>query len=198
MAEFIVKWISVTLITLIGSACIPEKKMSEGKRVMEAKIDNAAHEALLTIEYTGALTNGVEIEFYVGGGLPPPYHRSEQFRLILHDGRTVFRFVTPDYTAAVKQGEPYPRHVYQILATPEEVMALAKLVRRSGAFTNPAPAAENLAADSLRTELIVVVKGKSYLRLYSGAEPAGLAALQKMVRQLIARLRDDGEHWIER
>ena len=46
---------------------------------------------LAEIERSGRLT-GLEIEFWSGGGLPPPYYRSEQLRLTTRGGRDIMEF----------------------------------------------------------------------------------------------------------
>ena len=84
-------------------------------------------EAITQAETTGKL-NGLEIEHYVAGGLPPPHYRSEQFRLFVDHGRDTLWFATPDYTVRVKQGEQYPQHVYRLTASPNDVKMIARLV----------------------------------------------------------------------
>ncbi|APR86118.1 Hypothetical protein A7982_11467 [Minicystis rosea] len=155
--------------------------------------DSTALAAISRAETTGKL-DGLEIEHYVGGGLPPPHYRSEQFRLFVDHGRDTIEFVTPDFTTQVKQGEAYPRHVYKLTASPSEVRSIAGLVRECGAFSSPAPVDEKRAHDSIRTELSAIVGGKEAKRVYSGAEPAALTKLRAVISPLIARLKAQGEH----
>ena len=39
--------------------------------------------------------DGVTLEYWVGGGLPPPYYRSDQSRLLTSGGRDLLEFARP-------------------------------------------------------------------------------------------------------
>ena len=156
-----------------------------------------AEEALRATEKSGRL-DGLEIEHYVGGGLPPPHYRSDQLRLLAKDGRDTFEFATPHYEEKVPEGGTYPLDIYTLPATPEEVKTFARLVRESGAFAAPAPDAGPGHADALKTELIVNVRGREAKRVYAGGEPAELARLREVVDPLIARLQKIGAHRVKR
>ena len=163
----------------------------EGK-TMDAQ---AALAALKKAEATGKL-DGLEIEHYIGGGMPPPYYRSEQFRLYGDAGRDTLAFVTPDYTANVGQGEAYPRSAYRIASTPAEVTTIARLVRESGAF-DMAPPSDAGPADAFRTEVVVMLGGKEVKRVYPGAAPPELAKLREAINKVIEHIKANGVHRID-
>jgi hypothetical protein len=190
----------VMIAAALGGAalgCSPksEAQTQSGGKAMD---DETAVALLKAAEESGKLPEGMEIEHYVGGGLPPPHLRSDQLRLMVREGHLVFRFVTPDFKAEVKQNESYPRKVYERAATPDEVRKIARLVRESGAFGNPPPASGPPVRDRLRTELVILRGGQEAKRVYPGAEPPELTKLRAEIGPLVADLKAHGKHWVER
>jgi len=188
----------VALAVAVGTLGCPSSKgerlVLEGGKRMDS---TAALAAITRAEASGKL-DGLEIEHYVAGGLPPPYYRSEQFRLFVDHGRDTLAFVVHDVTAKVKQGEQFPRHVYKLPASPSDVKTIARLVRESGAFKGAPPAEGERPHDSMRTELVAILGGKEAKRVYAGAEPAELAKLREVIDPLIARLKAHGVHQVVR
>ncbi len=193
MNKLMVMCFAAALSGAVGcSSRSSERVEAEGGKKMDETL------AAITRAATTGKLDGMEIEHYIGGGLPPPHYRSEQFRLFVDHGRDTLAFVTHDQTATVKQGEQYPRHVYKLPATPSDVKTIASLVRDTGAFGAPAPAESARPRDSLRSELVVILGGKETKRVYPGAEPADLAKLQEAIRPFIERLKTHGEHQVVR
>jgi hypothetical protein len=189
--------LAVLVTVAIGVAGCSSRSEKPGEIGGKTMNDTAALAALKDAETSGKL-NGLEIEHYVGGGLPPPHHRSEQFRLYVSDGRDTLAFVTPDFTARVKQGESYPNHAYELPATPADVRQIARLVRESGAFSSASTPQDGVVADGLRTELVLICDGKGgkeeAKRVYSGAEPPELAKLLAEINAIVARIKAQGVH----
>jgi hypothetical protein len=187
--------LAAVLVALWGAGCSScAKGRQEGVKTMD---NEWAEAALKTAETTGKL-DGLEIEHYVGGGLPPPYYRSEQLRLLVQEGRDVLRFVTPNYDPALRKGNTYPRDTYVLPATPDDVKLVARLLRETGALRAPVPSAtEPKVADALRTEWVISAHGKETKRVYPRGEPPELAKLTAVVETLIARVKAQGTHRVE-
>jgi hypothetical protein len=191
-------WIAAVLIAVTTGAagCSSSTNDKTGQQGGKG-MDNDALAALKRAEGSGKL-DGFEIEHYVSGGLPPPHYRSDQFRLFTDHGRSTAEFVTPDYSAKVKQGEAYPRHVYKLPASPSDVQTFARLVREAGAFGPTPPAQGAKVADRVKTEIVVTLGDKEIKHVYPGAEPTELTKLREFVNPFIARLKAQGEHKIEK
>jgi len=160
-------------------------------------MDQWVETALRAAEKTGKL-DGLEIEYYVSGGLPPPHYVSEQFRLLVRDGHDVLEFATPNYDPKLPQGASYPKDIYTLPATPEDAKTIARLVLASGAFRESASDAGAPApADALRTELEVTGGGKTAKCVYLGREPAELPKLREAVEALIERVKAHGQHEVK-
>ncbi len=158
----------------------------------QAWVDGALGEA----EATGRL-NGVVIEHFVGGGLPPPRLRSDQLRLMTRDGRDVLVFDKPDFKKRpTKAGQPYPNDEYTLAASPADVQLVARLVRE--AFRAPAPEPPDAdEQDALHTEIIVSAHGRQATRAYRGGAPSELASLTAAARTLIERAKTQGVHEVK-
>lgn len=154
------------------------------------EVDPAVSAALARMEATGKL-EGVEFEHYVGGGLPPPYYHSDQFRLLSRDGRDTIEFATANYSSKPAKDTPYPRDVYQLPAQPDDVKTLARSLRAGHAFDASVPIVE--IADSVRIELVLTVAGKQHKAVYQGL-PSALEPLDALVDALVARAKAQGKH----
>lgn len=189
---------TVLALGLVGGAggisgCSKQERDARTLKGGDAMDDKKALGLLAAAETSGKL-DGIEIEHYVAGGLPPPHYRSEQFRLFVHEGRDTLRFVTPDFQAH-HEGTAYPNHTYDLPATPADVRTIARLVRESGAFAKAVPVDEPAGApDRMRTELAVILHGKEAKRVYVGAEPPELTKLRAVIQPMIARLKAQGAH----
>lgn len=155
-----------------------------------AEMDPAVTAALTRMEATGKL-EGVEFEHYVGGGLPPPYYVSDQFRLLTRDGRDTIQFAAPNYKSKPDKDEAYPSDVYTLPAQPDDVKTLARILREGRAFEGATMA--SAPADGVRTELLLTVAGKQHKATYWGFPPT-LTPLGDVVKSLIARVKSHGKH----
>src|SRR4051812_44593663 len=86
-------------------------------------------------ESSGAL-DGLEIEYWTGGGLPPPRYVSHQFRLLQKNEGDTLRFARPRFDAAF---QPHLIDARELPASPDDVRTLARLVRESGIFDGRFP-----------------------------------------------------------
>lgn len=158
-----------------------------------AAMDPAVSTALSRMEATGMLENA-EFEYYVGGGLPPPYTHSEQLRLLSRDGHDTIQFAAANFSSKPAKDTPYPRDVYRLPAQPEDVKTIGRLLRAGCTFDAPAPSVK--MADSVRFELVLTVEGKRHTAIYQGLPPE-LLPLDTFVDTLIARAKSQGQHTLE-
>jgi hypothetical protein len=145
-------------------------------------------EVLRDVEATGSL-GGVEFEYYVGGGLPPPHYRSDQLRLLVIDGIDTFEFVTPKYDSEL---DPYPNYRYRLRASREEVRRVARLVRESGVLETsppPKPAVEDL----LRFEFLLRRGAVNVEKVFYGGLPSEYGSLRGELDRLVGDLKSGGE-----
>lgn len=162
-----------------------------GGGIMEAQSEIEV--LLARCEASGKLS-GIEIEYYVGGGLPPPHYRSDQFRFLTLDGREIMQFAKPVFD---KRYNPYPVEVYTLPATPADVKTIAGLILRSRAFSPSSSSKPPIKVpDALRTELVIKAGTKEETRTFQGL-PAELQPLKPAVETLIAQLKAKGERWVE-
>ena len=158
-----------------------------------AEIDPAVSAALARMEATGKL-EGTRFEHYVGGGLPPPYYRSDQLMFLVWEGRDTIQFRTPNYNKKPAKEGSYPFDVYRLPAQPEDVKTIARILREGRAFGSSTTPTK--VADAVRTELVLTIAGRESKAIYSGFPPA-LAPLAGLVDTLIARAKSQGQHKLE-
>lgn len=148
-------------------------------------------EALRTAETTGEL-QGLEIEVWTGGGQPPPYYRSDQFRLLSGGGRDTIQFARPLYYPGREPSTLIEK--FMMDARPDEVKTVARLIREGYIFTMRYPEEENPGvADAFSTEVIVTVYGKEYQRRYFRRVPEAVEPLLDEVRRLTAKVKRGGK-----
>ncbi len=152
--------------------------------------------ALAAVEKTGRL-EGMEIEYYVSGGLPPPHYRSDQFRALTREGRDLLEYARPSYTAKPAQGASYPLDIYTLPATPDEIRTLAKLTREAPPPQAPGPDQGAARADAVRTELLVMLGVQEAKRVYAGRQPPEVSRLREVVEAHVGRLVAQGEHRVK-
>lgn len=133
---------------------------------------------------------GCEIEYWTGGGQPPPYYRSDQFRLHTVDGREVIELARPRYDIPAPSPEGgYPVERIMLPARPEHVRAVVQMVLQGGVFTEHFPEeVDPGVADILSTEVIVTVAGRAFARRYYRRVPAALDPLRVEVEALVRDL----------
>ena len=139
--------------------------------------------------------DGVTIEYWVGGGAPPPFYRSDQFRLLTVEDSDVLEFARPYHDPADKREGLIEK--FRAPAHPSNVRALAKLILDAGVFTRHYPDENDPGrADILNTEVIVRAGGREYKRRYFTASPKPLEPLRAEVERLVQRLTASGKRGI--
>lgn len=153
---------------------------------------STADDVLARLERTGKL-NGAEIEYYVGGGLPPPATRNDQLRLFTREGREVVEFARSNFKRT--EFNPYALDIYQLPAEPADVRTIARLIRATNAFTTHFPEETvSGSADMLHTDVVVTDDGDTATRTYYGHVPQVFAPLEKEVEAMIERLKAKGKY----
>jgi hypothetical protein len=142
-------------------------------------------------EATGRL-DGLEIECWTGGGHPPPFYRSEQFRLLTVAGAAMMEIATVAYAPAFEPKDLILK--FQLPAESEDLRTVARLLRETGVFTARHPEeVDPQTADILRTEVMVTVGGREHKRVYYRCIPEALKRLQEEVERLIGWVRTKGK-----
>jgi hypothetical protein len=141
---------------------------------------------LQRLETTGRL-DGMEIEYWVGGGHPPPSYRSEQFRWLTWEGRDTLEFATIAYAPVYEQPLTLK---WQWPASPADVQAAARLLRETRVWAAEyTEEAKPPTADVIRTEVVVTRAGQEHKKVYYQRIPAELQSLQSEVKRLIDLVR---------
>jgi hypothetical protein len=137
---------------------------------------------------TGRL-DGLEIEYWQGGGLPPPYYRSDQFRVLTVEGRDTLELARPLWDKAFEP--PQLTETFQRPATPADVRHIARLILDAGVFRERHEEKSRIG-DGFSTEIIVTA-GKTRLKnVYQQSVPPKLRALEAEVERLRLALERDG------
>jgi hypothetical protein len=135
--------------------------------------------------------DGVTIEYWVGGGLPPPHYRSDQLRLLPEDGGDVVEFAKMRFDD--HYDPPSLNDKWRVPATSAEVRSFARLLQESAALTKHYPEEDNpRIADILSTEVIVSYAGEKIERRYFRKLPDALAPLRAAAEALIERAKRQG------
>lgn len=136
--------------------------------------------------------DGVTIEYWVGGGLPPPLYRSDQFRLLTADNNDLLEFARPYRDPAARREGLVEK--FQLAAHPSDIRGLARLILDTGVFSRHFPEEKDPGrADALATEVIVGIGGREFKRRYFTAAPQPLEPLRAEVERLVQRLVASGK-----
>jgi hypothetical protein len=139
--------------------------------------------------------DGVTIEYWVGGGPPPPLYRSDQFRLLTVENRDILEFARPYHDPATKREGLVEK--FQLPAQPSDVRRLAKLILDTGVFEQRFPEEMDPGrADALITEVIVSIGGREFKRRYFTGSPKPLEPLRVEVERLVQRLVASGQRGV--
>lgn len=131
--------------------------------------------------------DGLEVEYWIGGGLPPPYYRSDQFRMLTADGRELLELARPVYDEAFR---PYPIDKRQLPAGRDDVVAIADALK--GLFADP-PEPPELPADALRAEVLVTEGDLQTTLVLPVPVPPSAQPLHDAVAQRLARVEATGQ-----
>lgn len=162
-----------------------------GSKVQLSQEETALLARLETAEKTGQLQD-LEVEYWIGGGAPPPYSRSDQLRFMVAEGKGVMELNKQTFD------EKRPDVVlveYRLPLEPSELRAVAGLFRETAVFQTRFPEEQKPdVADILRTEVTIssADRKKRLTRTYHQAMPAALAPLRERMTALSERLMKQG------
>jgi hypothetical protein len=137
--------------------------------------------------------DGLQIEYWVGGGQPPPFYRSEQFRLLANDDKPQLEFSVLRFHKELKPNEV--KEVFSLPAEPEDVRAVAGMLVEKKVFESRfAEETDPRIGSVISYELTGIVDREQEKRVYYRAMPKELAALQSVFEKLIERTKKKGKH----
>lgn len=147
---------------------------------------------LLAAERTGRLDR-LEIEFWKGGGLPPPYYRSDQLRLMTVGGQEVVEF------AALKWDKSYDppnlQEKWTLPLQPARTAEVARLLLAANVLTVSYPEEQDpRTADIFSYEILMTAGHTQVKRKYYRRLPDQMAELQTALAGLIDLLKAQGRH----
>lgn len=147
---------------------------------------------LVVAERTGQLDD-LEVEYWVGGGLPPPHHRSAQLRMMPVDGKPT----TQVFEATFDERRPEVGYIeYRMPLAPGDLRDVARLIRETGIFFQKFDEEQKPdLMDILRTEIEVSNVGgtKKVKRIYYRSVPGALEPLATGVKVIADRVRAQGQ-----
>jgi hypothetical protein len=182
---------SISALLLVAAACggssaDPERPVEGASGEKPAPLPD-----LERMSVRGRL-EGLTIEYWVGGGLPPPHHRSDQLLLLDAEGRDTIQLSRPFLDPASKREGLTER--FRLAAEPAEVRKVAQLILDTGVFDRRLPEEKDPGrADAVSTEVIVKTGGREFKRRYFSASPGSLEPLRAEVERLAQRLAEGGK-----
>jgi hypothetical protein len=149
---------------------------------------------LAAAERAGRL-NGLEIEFWSGGGLPPPYYRSDQLRLMTRGAQDVVEFATIKWDESFNP--PQLQEKWLLPLRPEQTSEVIRLLLATKVFTTTYPEEHNPnIGDVLSHEILLTADGAHLQRKYYRQEPVALAPLRAAIAGLIQLAKTHGRHGV--
>jgi hypothetical protein len=156
--------------------------------------DNDIVAGLMKRMQSGRL-DGYEIEYWVGGGLPPPYYRSDQLRFLGIDGVDTLEFAKSRHDPAYDP--PTVIDKWQLAAKPEDIREFLTILMGANAFTTHYPEETNpRVADILSTEIIVTAGEAQLTRRYYRRVPSALEPLRVFSEAIIERVKRGGHYGV--
>lgn len=139
---------------------------------------------------TGRL-DGLEIEYWVGGGSPPPHYRSDQLRLQTRGGRDVAEFARPLFDASFDPPDLVEKFTAD--AQPADVQGVARLILAAHLFDEAAQTGPTAGFDMLATEIAIAAGERRFERKHRGNElPENLRPLAQQIEELRQSLEKAG------
>lgn len=176
------------LVGLSLAYCQPAR--SERGRAMTKSTAELILERLANSERTGRL-DGLEIEFWKGGGLPPPNYKSDQLRLMTAGGREVIEFASLRWDS--RFDPPSVQDKWILAVDPADVSEVARLLQSTQVFTGKyAEEVKPGIADIFSYEILVTADGRQEKRTYYRKLPEQLAPLQTAFDKLIELAKAQG------
>ena len=206
-----VRWVTLALTMLVGAAGCgsngsnasagsgdstgqlsgKDATTTGGSKVQLTQEETALVGRLEAAEKTGQLQD-LEIEYWIGGGAPPPYSRSDQLRFMVAQGSAWLELNKQTFD------EKHPGVVlieYRLPLGASDVRAVATLLRETALFRSRFPEEEKPnVADILRTEVTLSSADgkKSLKRTYYQTMPGALATVREHMAALSERLVKEG------
>ena len=144
-------------------------------------------ERLAAVAATGRL-DGLTLEYWKGGGLPPPLYRSEQLRVMMAGGREVVEFANMFFDKNYKPDTLHEK--WTVAATPEELRALARAMLDVHVLDGDFAESVNPGvADAFSYEIIVTANGREDKRVFYKSLPSSLVNLGRLFDAMIARAK---------
>jgi hypothetical protein len=138
---------------------------------------------------TGALGT-LEIEYWFGGGLPPPHYRSDQFRMFESGGKAVMVFAVMGFDKTLTPPEVHEK--WTLNPTSDQIMNIASQVRQSHLIsTYFAEEAPNNIPSGFSYEVIVSAGSDKVAKRYYKTMPSVLSALKD---ELVTLTKTKGPH----
>jgi hypothetical protein len=161
---------------------------------MEGAMNDATNEELrMRLERAAATgrLDGLEIEYWVGGGSPPPHYRSDQLRLFARGGRDVVEFARPLFDASFDPPDLVEKFTAD--AQPADVQGVARLVLAARLLDEAVQTGPSAGFDVLATEIAIAAGELRFERKHRGNElPESLRPLAQKIDELRQRLAKAG------
>ena len=150
--------------------------------------ENRIRQSVAMAAETGHLA-GLTAACWRGGGLPPPYYRSEQLRLLTQDGTDDAVFANLIFDKKFNPPDVHEKWTTTIAA--DDVRRVMGLLKESAVLEaahagQPLPA----VADTITTEIIVSLGEAKILRRFGPTLPAHLAKLEEAFQKLVASAKE--------
>ena len=152
----------------------------DSKDSVRARIDRSAQSGRM---------EGMEFEYWIGGGQPPPYYRSDQLRLLDSGAGDLLVFARPYWDSAFDPPDLVEK--FQRTADPDEIRRVLNLLLQSDVFSKPTET-EMAGPDVLKTEIMLTFGGVTHERRFHGKIPDELNALDAVVQALHVSLAHTG------
>jgi hypothetical protein len=184
MRAFCTRALALVALALTGFACSSESSdAAPGHSASSIGILNE-------IERSGSV-GANQLEYYVGGGQPPPYYRSDQFRAYRLGSQEILELSQVVWDQRYTPSELH--RIYRLPAQPGEIREIVRLIIDARVFENVYPEeTDRGVADVLRHEILVVAPGLTHQRTYYQTVPTALVPLRDRIQQHIARLTREG------
>ena len=157
--------------------------MNDAKTTIERRLANARSSGRL---------DGLTIEYWKGGGLPPPYHVSQQLRVMSAGGNDAVVFDNETWDAKYTPQNVHER--WTAVARPEDVRSVAAMIL-DGDLLGKRFAEEDDPgiADILSHEIILAADGVEVKKTYFRSLPAQMQPLKQFFDDLIQRTKAQAE-----
>ncbi len=145
---------------------------------------------LVRVEKTGVL-DGLSLELWRGGGLPPPYYRSDQLRFLSVGGRDVVEFASLKFDS--RYDPPGVQDKWTIPAATADIKEAARLLLALRVLETQFPEERQPGvADVISYEIVASAEGVEVQRRYYRKLPDTLAPIQTFIDRMTASAKASG------